>query len=369
MDIRGTGATELKRSNRPSTTKQSGFSFSLSNLSATMNWRSKSRTTSGMSSQQLRLNAVDPLRHFYYPEVLRPLDSTISMIGPILSTDRFSLNWAANTTSFIEDRFYTTIWNTPEDVDLKSWYWLLNDRGNANLTGTYALNSAGLTFQASTGVTGQMQYRPYLFDERISPTTVHPFRISDYNYSMAEWNAGTKVQWLPLRNSAVFSNSNISYSWQGKIARLAYQGLSGSGIDATPNYDLSWLAWNTSMVTDHSVLGTLTAKLGTTNEQLSLKAALPPLLESYTIAASSSFRVASIGASYVIAQKATAAPLTSNSLTANIAIKTYAAAQYCSKRCVGFWAYFFFEHYGRCHSMVVFWKIHRTTSKRIYFPR
>lgn len=297
------------------------LTFSLSGLSSYLNWKSKYASTSGMDSKALMLYSVDPQRHFFYPDVSRPLDTSFSVSQMIFKSGSASLSWTDSSSAYVEDKFYSLSWLKPQDVDFKSWYWLYGARSIANLNGSYSIERAGLTFQATTGLLGQAQYRPYLFDERSSPTTVHPFRLADYGYNAANWNAGTSVVWTPLTGSDVFSASRLQYSLAGKIARVDYQGLDGSGIDAKPIYALTWLSWDNTMITDHSVLAELATKLGTTSERLSFKAALPPLLESYSFGASSSAGIGSLGATYVISRATSLSNLTSSTLSGNAVLR------------------------------------------------
>jgi hypothetical protein len=316
-----TDKANLSWSWRPATSSVNGVSFSLSNLSSTLDWKSKYASTSGMTSTGLRLFAVDPQRYFFYPYNARPLDSSFSLSGTIFQDRVASLTWKNTNTAYVEDRFYNAAWTSPEDVDFQSWYWLLGGRSSATLDSSFSVDSAGLLFQVSTGVLGQAQYRPHLYDERTSPTTVHPFRLADYAYNTAYWNAETDVSWSPFKNSDIFSASSVKYSLAGKIAKVDYTGLDGSGTDANPVYDLYWLSWDTDMITDHFVLADLAAKLGSTSDHLSFKVALPPLLESYTLRASTSASIVSFGAAYVISRASTTADLESTSLTGNVALK------------------------------------------------
>jgi len=301
--------------------EKSNFTFRLSNLSSSFNWKSKYASTTGMNSQELHLNAVDPQRHFFYPDSARIIDNAFTMSGNILQSKNMSLKWTSTNSGFIEDRFYSSQWQKPQDIDFGSWYWLYGGRSNADLTSSYSIDDAGLTFQVSTGVLGQLQYRPYLYDERTNPTTVHPFLIADYGYNTAYWSTGTKLLWEPFKKSNIFSASKFSYSIQGKVARLAYEGLDGSGIDAYPIYKLYWLSWDPTMISDHSMLTELSAKLGSTTERLSFKVALPPLLESYTLSGSTALGLATMGASYVISRKDSLEDLKSTSLTGNLTLK------------------------------------------------
>jgi len=298
-----------------------GFSFSLSNLSSTLDWKSKAASTTGLTSKQLSLYAVDPQRYFFYPYNARLIDSTFALSGTIVKSDNVSLTWTNSNSAYIEDRFYNLAWSNPEDVDFQSWYWLFGARSNASLNSSFFVDSAGLTFQVSTGLLGQLQYRPYLYDERTSPTTVHSFRLADYEYNTAYWNARTNLIWSPFKSSDVFSASSLQYSLAGKIARIDYTGLDGSGTDANPIYDLYWLSWDTDMITDHSILADFAAKLGSGSDHLIFKVALPPLLESYTLQATTSASMLSLGAAYVISRTSSTADLASTSLTGNVALK------------------------------------------------
>jgi lipopolysaccharide assembly outer membrane protein LptD (OstA) len=305
---------------RPSTSA-GGFSFTLSNLSSTLDWKSKAASTTGLTGNALKLYNVDPQRYFFYPYNARPLDTSFSLAGTIYKGQSASLTWTNSNSAYIEDRFYNAAWESPEDIDFQSWYWLLGARSNVTLNSSYSIDSAGLMFQMSTGLLGQLQYRPYLYDERTSPTTVHPYRLADYEYNTAYWNLGTNVSWSPLKSSDIFSASSVKYSFAGKIAKLDYTGLDGSGTDANPIYDLYWMSWDTDMITDHSVLADLAARLGSTSNHLSFKVALPPLLESYTLQASTSAGIASFGAAYVLSRTSSTADLDSTSLTGTVALR------------------------------------------------
>ncbi len=301
-------------------TSAGGFTFSLSNLSSTLDWKSKAASTTGLTSTALKLYNVDPQRYFFYPYNARPLDTSFSLTGTIYKGQSASLTWTNSNSAYIEDRFYSTAWKNPEDVDFQSWYWLFGARSSATLNSSYAVDSAGLLFQATTGMVGQVQYRPYLYDERTSPTTVHPYKLADYEYNAAYWTLGTNMSWSPFKTSDIFSGSSVKYSFTGKIAKLQYVGLDGSGTDANPIYDWYWMSWDTDMITEHSVIAALAAKLGSISNLLSFKAALPPLLESYTVQASTSSGIASVGAAYVISRSSATADLASTSLTGNAAL-------------------------------------------------
>ena len=300
---------------------QRPLTFNVSNLSSSLSWKSKYASTSGMTAAQLRLNAVNPQRHFFYPENARVADTTFSASGVIARSNAASLGWTTSNAMYVEDRFYSLAWQQPQDIDFKSWYWLLGSRNNASLNARLSVEKAALDFQFSSGLSGQVQYRPYLYDERISPTTVHPFKLADYGYNTASWDAGTSIIWSPLRNIDMLSASKLQYSLSGKIAMVSYEGLDGSGVNANPIYTLNWLSWDDTMIRDHSILAELAAKIGSTSERLSFKIALPPLLENYTFSLSSAAGIVSFGAAYILSRQSSLADLTSTSLAGNISLQ------------------------------------------------
>ena len=301
-------------------TSAGGFTFSLSNFSSTLDWKSKAASTAGMTGTALKLYNVDPQRYFFYPYNLRPFDTSFSLSGTLYKSQNASLTWTNSNSAYLEDRFYSTVWGNPEDIDFESWYWLFGARSNSMLNASYSVDNAGLLFRFSTGMIGQVQYRPYLYDERGSPTTVHPYKIADYEYNAAYWSLGTNMSWWPFKTSDIFCESSLQYSFTGKVAKLEYEGLDGSGTAANPIYDWYWVSWDTDMITGHSLIADLAAKLGATSNHLSFKVALPPLLESYTVQASTSSGITSVGAAYVISRSSSMADLASTSLTGTAAL-------------------------------------------------
>jgi len=297
------------------------FAISLNNIASSMNWRSKYASTSGFDSTQLRLYSVDPQRHFFYPDYLRPVDTSFSMSQTLFKNEYSTVSWTNSSSAYIEDRFYSLAWQKPQDVTFESWYWLLGARSNTGFNASYSFLEPGLTFQVSTALFGQGQERPFLYDERSAPATVHPFRIADYEYTGANWNAGSNIIWTPLQKSDTFGASRIQYSLLGKISRIEYQGLERNGINANPLYKTSWITWDRNAITDHSALAELAAKISNTSNRVSIKVSLPPLLESYTLAASSSAGVGSLGASYTLARATDTSELASTILMGNAIIK------------------------------------------------
>lgn len=294
--------------------------ITISNLSASLSWKSKSASTSGMTPLQLRLNSVDPQRRFFYPDSLRLFDGNAVLSGSLVESRDFSLSWRLNQSGYAEDRFYSALWLKPQDVDFSSWYWLLSGRSDGQLSARYSLQPAALEFQTSLSLKAQGQYRPWLYDERTLQTTVHPFRLSDYQYNGAQIPASIQLSWYPLKTLGSFSSSRFAYALAGQVMGYRYSRLDGTGPNAKPIYDLDWFAWDESHLSDHSLTAELAARLGNTSESLSFRASLPPLKEKYTLGASASIGFLSLASSLVIDRKASADPLKPSSLTGTLAL-------------------------------------------------
>lgn len=299
---------------------QKPFRITINNLSASLSWKSKSASTSGMTPSQLRLNSVDPQRKFFYPDSLRLLDGNAGLSGSLLESRDFSLSWKLNQSGYAEDRFYSASWLKPQDVDFSSWYWLISGRSEGQLSAGYSLQPAAMELQASLSLRAQGQYRPWLYDERPLQTTVHPFRLSDYQYSGALIPASAQLSWYPLKALSPFSSSRFVYSLAGQVMGYRYKGLDGTGPDARPIYDLDWFAWDEAHLSDHSMMAELAVRTGSTSESLSFRAMLPPLKEKYSLGASISAGFLSLASSLIIDRKTAADPLKPSSLTGTLAI-------------------------------------------------
>ncbi|MCX8013261.1 MAG: hypothetical protein N3A02_03090, partial [Rectinema sp.] len=299
------------------------LSVSLNNLSFSLSWKSRTASTTGMSTSQLRLNAVDPQRKFFYPDALRLFDSNANITGSILERKDVSLSWRVTQTAYAEDRFFSSSWQKPQDVDFSSWYWLLSGRADGQLSARYYLEAAALEFQSTFAVRAQGQYRPWIYDERAVQTTVHPFLLSDYQYNGASVPVSGQVGWYPLKASSVFSSSRVVYSLAGRVMDVVYKGLDTSGPNARPLYELNWFVWDAAHLSDHSMMAELAARINRTTGSISFKAALPPLNEQYTIGATAAAGFLSLASSLVMARSASTNSLAPSSLTGTLALQPF----------------------------------------------
>ena len=277
-------------------------SLSFTRLQSQLISRTKSQPTSGLTTQQKRLLSVDPQRDFYYPEEFRLLDTSMTASGTLFSfkisktseiavseTQKrdFSqflsrLDWSISANGIANNKFRTNQLNTPHDIDLSSQYFLLGYRGNLRfiLDSSFAENllRQQITFNFNT----QDQYRPYLYDERSSPTTPHPYRLADYAYRSISADFANELSFQPLPAGKAFSSTSLKYGLKGTLFSTKYQGLSGSGTDAEPIYVTDWVSWTSTYIQSHTIsINAGYTKPGEPSQRLSFSANLPPLNERY----------------------------------------------------------------------------------------
>lgn len=365
--------------------------FSLSKLTSQLTWKTKTQPTTGLSTSQRRILAVDPQREFFYPDSFRPIDTSFSVSGTIFSFDSgarkerkerggaqgempaaqdatepapsgslpgqgetdttaaagtvvatettgtagiteaaaaaerdfshltFKIKWASGGSLSLEDKFRSTSWRYPEDVDGALSYFLFGWRGNARISSTTNFADDLLVLQTTTGFTSQDQLRPYLYDERTSPTTVHPYRLSDYAYKSSVLDASAALSLSPFSSSSILSKSSLQYSIGGTVFKNKYVGLSGTGVDASPVYASTWIGWDSEMISAHSLTASLAFALGKGGSQrLSFSGDLPPLLEKYTASYSLDEKYIHTNIQGIVSRASEDSELTPSSLTARI---------------------------------------------------
>ena len=343
-------------------------SANLSKLAAQMTWKTKSQPTTGLTTAQKRLLAVNPQRDFFYPDTLKPLDAAAALSGTLASYDSSAkkndaakpgpdaaapgaadaanaagaagtagnegssaprdyrqwsanLGWSASGSASAEEKFYPSAWTYPKDVDGALSYFLLGGKGTAKLSSSLDWAQRLVSMQAGLGFTAQDQWRPYLYDDRTSPTTVHPYRLADYAYKAASLAANADLTVAPFAAASPLAASTLRYSIAGTIYGYAYSGLSDSSINATPLYDSTWIGWNSDTITTHSLAATLAlAPKGKASQSLAFSASLPPLLDTYsaTYAFSQKYLKASLAGA--VSRASSGAELLPSTLTATLAL-------------------------------------------------
>ncbi|HOV95044.1 MAG TPA: hypothetical protein PLT87_09200 [Spirochaetales bacterium] len=329
-------------------------SFQISRLGAQIIWNTKSQSSSNLDANQRRMLAVDPQRSFFYPDSVKFLDTALSANGTIFnyqkntyeknaggsrstsehSTDEFSsgkkeakapkvstpeshqrdfsnlsyrLDWSSGGSLGLEDKFYSVRWATPEDINGMLYYFLVGWRVGGRLDSRLGLADDLVVVKNSVEASSQNQTRPYFYDDRTHPTTVHPYVLTDYQYKLSNLKMSNSLLIYPFAADSLLANSSISYSLSGIIFKYAYSGLTGSGASATPVYQWTWIDWNSSTITDHLLAATLNfspKSRSAFRQSLNFSATLPPedstYVASYTLA--NSWLQAKLKASIVTAE-------------------------------------------------------------------
>ncbi|MCE1196987.1 hypothetical protein LWX53_10885, partial [bacterium] len=349
-------------------------SANLSKLAAQMTWKTKSQPTTGLTTAQKRLLAVDPQRDFFYPDTLKPLDTAFALSGTLVAYDSSAkkndgakpgpdakaaetaepsmpatapadaagkvgettsrdyrqwsanLGWSASGSASAEEKFYPSAWTYPKDVDGALSYFMLGGKGTAKLSSSLDWAQRLVSMQAGLGFTAQDQWRPYLYDDRTSPTTVHPYRLADYAYRAASLAANADLTVAPFAAESPLAASTLKYSIAGTIYGYAYSGLSDTSVNATPLYDSTWIGWDSDTITTHSLAATLAlAPKGKASQSLSFSAYLPPRLDTYSATYAFSQKYLKASLSGAISRASSGAELLPSTLTASL---TLGAAPY-----------------------------------------
>ncbi len=359
-------------------------SASVSKLAAQMAWKSKSQPTTGLTTAQKRMLAVDPQRDFFYPDSLKFLDSTFSLSGTFIQYDSkakktgdanaalpeaagetgseviegddgnsvpsaenegaklaaadsslaasekkprdfsqssINLGWTASGSTSIEEKFYSSDWIYPEDVDTSLSYLLAGWKGSATLTSSGSWAERLLAMQTSLGFSSQDQWRPYLRDDRISPTTVHPYRLSDYSYRSTTVDASAALSVSPFRSGTSLSASSLQYSIGGTLYKNKYSGLTDDGKDSLPIYTSTWIGWNSDTLSSHALSATMSlAPRNKASQRLSFTASLPPLLEKYSAAYAFSRKYFQANLTGAISRASSGAELLPSTLSAQLVL-------------------------------------------------
>lgn len=193
------------------------------------------------------------------------------------------LDWSINASGMASNKFNSNQWIAPDDIDLASQYFLLGYRGNLRLTLASSFAENLLSEQVTLNLSAQDQYRPYLYDERSSPATPHPYRLTDYAYRSNAADFANELSFQPLPAGTAFSSTSLQYTLKGTLFATKYQGLAGPGVDAAPIYATDWFSWTSTYIQSHTIsINTGYAKAGKPSQRFSLSASLPPLIEKYT---------------------------------------------------------------------------------------
>jgi hypothetical protein len=348
-------------SERSSYLQKLGFSFSLkpsflspwlssidvSTLASSLSWQTKYNTllynTEGSS-----LFSVDPQRYFFYPDLLRPLDLSMTLRGslvpgkegkaPLPTGDSkkgegglelrppeddasegkpeekgaaadaadfrlasrapspgassahpdgsLSIDWSLSPTAYIEDRYKSDNWYSSSQVDFRDLlYQLYSYSISGSLKSSYSL--PGGAASVSCGLTLLSQDRSRIStDDSSYASRIAAYKLADAQYRQTKLSSSLVASARPFASSPLFGPSSLSYDLESILYNYSYSSYTQTGDSYSYNYNEWYLGWNSDSITTHSASGTLGLKTGDNTQSLGLTMSLPPTTEAYTPALS-----------------------------------------------------------------------------------
>jgi lipopolysaccharide assembly outer membrane protein LptD (OstA) len=344
-------------SERSSYLQKLGFSFSLkpsflspwlssidvSTLASSLSWQTKYNTLLS-SSEDSSLFSVDPQRYFFYPDLLRPLDLSLTLRGSLVpvkegkaplptgdskkgegglelrppedeasegkpeekettsgtgdfrlasrapsqnsssssSAGGLAIDWSLSPTAYIEDRYKSDSWYSSSQVDFSDLlYQLYSYSLSGSLKSSYSL--PGGAASASYGLTLLSQDRNRTSTEDSSyASRIAAYNLTDAQYRQTKLSSSLVASARPFASSLLFGPSSLSYDLESILYSYSYSSYTQTGDNYSYNYDERYLGWDSDSITTHSASGTLGLKTGDNTQSLGLTMSLPPTTEAYT---------------------------------------------------------------------------------------
>jgi hypothetical protein len=191
-----------------------------------------------------------------------------------------SLGWTFTPSAYYEYRYRSDDWYKASEIDYSSLlYSLFSYKMTGGLSGSlgygdYLSSNLGFTY------TDQDQNRPYLYGTESgatssSATTAKSYQLADKLYKTLSLTESSGVTLKPLADSWLWSGSSLAWNFASTIYNYSYSSTSSA-------FKETWIDWDTTSITAHTLTATLAAKENSLYQSLALTAALPPTLTSYT---------------------------------------------------------------------------------------
>ncbi len=169
-------------------------------------------------------------------------------------------------------------WNDPSQIDYAAQYWTLQSQDTATLS--YGLNVYQNIFAVNGSFVFAGQYRTvYDRASSISDTDWQALQLQAAQFSTANLTDNLTLSTQPLQAISSLAQTSLSYNLAVVLFRRSFQSFDANN---NPVYANSLAGWNPESITTHSVQLTVNALALAANQQLQLKAVLPPLQRQYT---------------------------------------------------------------------------------------
>jgi len=317
-------------------------SVNVNRLAASVAWLSALNETL-KASESSTLFAVDPARYYFYPNILRPLDLSLSLKGSLLpaaakaaergadglvlrspwdgpdsgsetprdaapgqassrqgtstqddfrlpkrlpsfaassaAASSWSLTWTLDPSAYVEQRLLSGEWEGPADIDMSELLYSLMSWHLGASLAT-AYNAPGGAFSGSLSLGWVYQdQKRTTTDNSTYASLVSSYLLTDYEYRLSKLTSSLKLTARPFADFWLLSPTTLSYGLESYLFEYSYAGLDG---DDQPVYTTLAPAWNSTMVTSHTASALLGLRTGASTQSLGLTMSLPPTSESYT---------------------------------------------------------------------------------------
>jgi hypothetical protein len=172
-------------------------------------------------------------------------------------------------------------WPEAKDINFARLYSLYSYKVGATLDGTASYGDY-LSSSLSVTYADQNQKRPYLYSDDSSTTaqatslgTAATITLADNLYQSKLFGQTAKLTLKPFASSWLWSGSSLSWDMTSTIYGYKYDSTSSS-------FQESWISWDPATITAHDLSLTLAIRPNNLTQSLTLTAALPPVLDSYS---------------------------------------------------------------------------------------
>ncbi len=188
---------------------------------------------------------------------------------PVLSNYVQSLSYAITPAASIENRTVNDGWLTPDSVNLANAYSILNTRGSGSLTYNGALAGKLMSIQNTTALSGNYKIH---YNRLPAVTDWEAFLLQDYNSTFLKATNSVILTSFPFQGSELLAGTNLKYLLTTDLFSRDWVANS-----AGPVYQDSFLTWDSSHVSAHSLTTTLDLAPWQQHQTMSLNFVLPPL--------------------------------------------------------------------------------------------
>ncbi len=187
----------------------------------------------------------------------------------------FKLGYDVSPGLLMQAQTDSTGWTNPSLVDYRLQYWTLQSQDLASLS--YGANLYGSLLSLTGSLSFAAQYRSvFARDANLDNATWQNLSTQAAAFSSANVTNSVTLTTQPLQGVQALSQSTLSYNLAFLMFRRQFD------LTGTQTYNNSFVTWDQNGVKAHSVQLNLNAQALAANQQLQLRAVLPPLQQQFT---------------------------------------------------------------------------------------